>query len=322
MSKRRKGAKQPTSKDEPYYDWELEDGDASIALGLETGLISDCSTDSDNLGGSAAVDKLKELLVKEHRSGNMHAKTLCQIAHWATQGGLSGLESLAMAPSSSSGNFSRHLQAVYQKEGQALAAHFLYHVALPGYKRSVGGRSTIVLPFVPLHEVMMNEMEYFTRNAVEELFAQWTPPPNYREHPIVQRSRVEGKRVIPYYLFVHGVSYGKKNSVIVFSATNMLTNTRHLIGLLRKRVICGNKGCCSCSGWCTLHVVWLFIAYCVEQFGQGRFSEKRFPNHLDEGLVNGWGPADGHRRAKAGEAMPFAGTLLQVRADWAEISHT
>eukprot|EP00971_Amphidinium_carterae_P013674 269291-Amphidinium_carterae.1 len=165
-------------------------------------------------------------------------------------------------------------------------------------------------------------MEHLHRSAVEDLFGKWTPPPNYHQHPVVQQFEGEGKRVVPYYIFVDGVSYGKKNSVIVFTATNMLTNTRHLIGVLRKRVICGNKGCCSCSGWCTLHVVWLFIAYCVEQFGKGRFSEQRFPNHLDEGLVNGWGAADANRRAKAGEAMQYAGALLQVRADWAEISHS
>eukprot|EP00971_Amphidinium_carterae_P165402 3278845-Amphidinium_carterae.1 len=124
MSKRKRGAKQQSSKDEPFYEWEVDSGDASPGLGLENGEKSDCSTDSDGVEGQGAVEKLKELLVKEHRSGHMAAKTLCHISHWATQAGLSGLESLAMAPSRSSGNFSRHLQAVYQKEGKALAAHF------------------------------------------------------------------------------------------------------------------------------------------------------------------------------------------------------
>eukprot|EP00971_Amphidinium_carterae_P352697 6492706-Amphidinium_carterae.2 len=324
MSKRQKTERKATLKDEPYYEWELPRGS------MQRGAVEEkrdeegdesSDTDVDTVTGDAAAERLKALLIDEHRAGNITAKTVCLLSFWAHQAGLKPLKSMGQRPGTASGNYSRHLHAVYEKEGHTLNKGLLYQLPCPGYVRADGQRGKIHMSLLPLHEALLGEDKDMLGKMQQQL-AQWTATPSYTQHPVVEKFSKSNVPVMPYYIFLDGVQYGKKNSMLVVSCANLCTMKRHLLGVVRKRLCCGSKGSCSCGGWCTYNSLWTFLKWSVDALAEGKFPDARCPNDLDQGLEGGWSKEDSSRANLAGTAMVCAGALIQIRADWAEVSHT
>ena len=150
----------------------------------------------------------------------------------------------------------------------------------------------------------------------------WEATPNYHTHPVVRRMASSGKVVVPLALYLDAAEYGVRDSMLVVTLTNLASGKNHVLCILRKRLMCGTKAGCGCRGWCTLFPLWVFLRWSFESLACGRFPARRHESELDEGKVNedGWRPEDAEREGRAGMEMDVAGALLQIRADWAEMS--
>ena len=73
-----------------------------------------------------------------------------------------------------------------------------------------------------------------------------TNAPNYDTHPVVREGRAANRPpAVPLSIFIDGVAYAKKDSLLVISLCNLLTDRRVVLAVLRKRLLCK----CSCRGW-------------------------------------------------------------------------
>ena len=105
------------------------------------------------------------------------------------------------------------------------------------------------LPVVPLHEALFDEVSERKDmpNLLAKALSQYTIPPNYHSHKVVVDSRGSDDLVYPCALYIDGLPYSITDSVVGVWLVNLLTDRRHLIGVLRKRLVCH----CGCKSWCT-----------------------------------------------------------------------
>eukprot|EP00969_Alexandrium_andersonii_P291546 12886049-Alexandrium_andersonii.AAC.1 len=73
------------------------------------------------------------------------------------------------------------------------------------------------------------------------MIAQGELPPAYTQHAVVQGSP---SRVWPIAVYMDGVAYTQSDTVVGMWVTNMVSQTRHLVALVRKRLLCR----CGCKG--------------------------------------------------------------------------
>ena len=76
-----------------------------------------------------------------------------------------------------------------------------------------------------------------------------TLPPIYADHPVVQSAAP--RAAVPLALFLDGVEYSKRNSIIGFCLINVATGKRELLCSIRKSVLCK----CGCGGWDSLRAM-------------------------------------------------------------------
>ena len=166
------------------------------------------------------------------------------------------------------------------------------------------------MPTLLPHEVLQQELENKDPMA---MVASWEKPPNYEVHPVVREARALGRpAVIPLSLFIDGVSYAKRDALLVVSMCNLLTDHRTVLCVVRKRLLCK----CSCRGWETLRMLFQWLRWALEILRVGRHPVAKH----DGGE---WDPvADKSRSDMAGQELPFCGAVVQLRADWAEVAHT
>ena len=144
----------------------------------------------------------------------------------------------------------------------------------------------------------------------------------YKEHPAVQKMKAQGVPVIPVALYLDATEYAKRDSMLVLTCTNLLSERKHVICVLRKRLMCGAKAGCGCKGWCSLYPLWLFVQWSLEALGDAVYPVARHNTKLD-GLkpeARVWRAEDKQGAEKAGFPMPAAAAVVQIRVDWAEMS--
>ena len=282
----------------------------------------DIDDEEDGLEAPTPQDAEEELvsyLLDNHRRGLMSAKCICTVGFWAGKAGLNIVGALGVRPDSSTGNFKRHIDVIMRKRGGDDMPG-VYVVPMPAFIRSSGERGVHNLLCVPPHEALVEEMHGCD---IDSEIDAWEKPPNYWTHPVVKAMEQRGKKALPVALFLDGVQYGVNNTMLVVSMTNLLTQKKHLICALRKRILCGAKCACSCKGWCSFFALWTFLHWSFKALSEAIFPERRHATELGEdGLTpSGWRPEDGKRSEVAGCAMPFAAACLQLRVDWAEMTN-
>ena len=189
---------------------------------------------------------------------------------------------------------------------------------MPTFDRGTGNRKVHNLVCRAPHEAVEEEMEGVD---VDSAMQGWVAPPSFQHHPVVQRMEAEGKPTIPLALFLDAVQYANKDSMLVVTVTNLLSEKKHVIAVVRKRIMCGSKASCGCRGWCSLWPVWKFVRWSLEALARGQHPDRRHNTALDSQLLaNGWREGDELRAQKAGTAMKVAGAILQIRADWGEMA--
>ena len=134
--------------------------------------------------------------------------------------------------------------------------------------------------------------------------------------------KAQGKVAIPLALFLDGVQYANRDSMLVINVTNLLTEQKHVVAVLRKRLMCGKKASCGCRGWCSLWPLWQFLSWSLGALAVATYPRARHSTAFDtqQAKRTGWRADEKHRLQQAGSEMEYAGAVLQVRADWGEMT--
>ena len=274
----------------PMFEWEGFDGS---------------DEDPESEVAESPGDQMFKYLIDQHRSGSLTAKQVCIIAFWAARGGMKELEPISLPPDTvGSGDFKRLLDKVlpnYCPES--------YVVEAPAFIRSLGRKDLYGFHCLLPHEGLVMELE---GQDLQSLHEAWDAPPNYHTHPVVLASGDSPTPVVPLSIFLDGVAYAKRDSVLVASFNNLWTGKRLICLVVRKRLLCR----CSCRGWDTMACLFAWLRWCVQVLANGFYPEQRHDG-------TAWDPEVEPLRAdRAGQPLPFKAAVCQLRADWAEIAHT
>eukprot|EP00971_Amphidinium_carterae_P031284 616104-Amphidinium_carterae.1 len=274
--------------------------------------------DYETMEPDAAAEDLKKYLMGQYISGKMDAKQTCITAWYAQKAGLTALKEISLRPDSQSSHFARKLRASVDKDLKENGN--TYFVQVPGYTRHSGGRSTMELSMLCPHEVLYEQLQ--GRNFKEEI-SEWETqaPAAYFSHPVKEHD--DGTPTLAYGLFLDGVQYCQNDSLIAITMTNLVHNTKVLLGVVRKRMCCGSKANCVCGTWCTMYPIYLFLAWSMEALAKGKFPCSRhccWGVDLSE-ISSGWLASDGAQRLeRSGTSLGFKGICLQIRGDLMELT--
>ena len=317
-----KRSKAGSSTDAPPKEWEMEDPEwqqESEGEGTEPQEDDEEDDPSDTeVGPSDAQHELLSFLLGRHQQGKLTAKDMCIISFWCGRAGLKQVGTLGMRPKSSSGNHQRHVDGFLKKHyGQDMPDAYL--LPMPTHHRASGERCVHDLPVLPPHELLAKEMQGADVGA---LLDGWRKTPNFDSHPVVVNMAARATNVVPLALYLDVASYAVRDSMLIVSVTNLLTDKQHVVAVLRKRMMCGLKAGCGCKGWCSLHILWCFLRWSLQALSEATYPSCRHHSELDADKLNdaGWRKEDAPRQASAGTPMPFAGAVLQLRADWGEMA--
>ena len=275
--------------------------------------MDDSSDDEREASPEEAAIELYNLLVDlKVRNAKFTATTACIISYWATLAGAGAanpkceVRKLALAPGqSSTGRYSAHFDKV---TGTNLQHPDFCSLQLPLHSRAEGIRQNQTITVTPPHLSIEREIR-----SVEDWNGQLascvrTLPPCYADHPVTQAALPE--LCLPLAVFIDGVQYIKRGSLIGFFVINMVTQRRHLFCTLRKTHICK----CGCGGWCSLRPIFSFLDWSLKALARGRHPEQ----HHD-GIA--FRPAETSLLAYSGERC-VRGAVLHLKADLAELGAT
>ena len=260
--------------------------------------------------GDEAGQNLMDLLLQLHYLRHLSAKAVCVIAWWAKNAGAAGkVRDLAFRPNAPSGHFQRHIDTVTGVSAKAADSQ-KYHVSIPMYDRLFLAREVRKVPCQPPLESISQEIfaDPDLLDDLQEKIEANALPPSYTDHPVVQASPVP---VLPLALYLDGVQFTEKDSVLGLWCYSLLTMKRHLIVPLRKSCFCR----CGCRGWCTLWPVFEFIAFQLHALAQGRHPERRHDG-------KDWEESDQARAEAAGQTLPFRAAVVHVKGDLVEFTAT
>ena len=265
-----------------------------------------CSSDGDEPisaegAGDLMVDYLMELLT--HRRP-VSARIVCTICWWASKAGAKGLvESFALDPTCQTGKFQAHLDKV---SGVSLREDdsVRYHVPTALNEKRDACRAVHEHPVNVPHEVANDEILASPGILQDVRRRQW--PEVFYSHPIVQKFPGE---CVPFALFIDGVPSTRRDGMLGVWIYNLATSSRHVIAVYRKSSLCR----CGCSGWCTLHPLWVFLAWSFSAMATAKFPSGRHDQRP-------WQASDSVRATLADSPMAFRGVLLQIKGDWLEFA--
>ena len=260
---------------------------------------------SEGEGGDMFAEALLLLKMK----GKISARDVCVLSYYAKHAGLTGpAVDFAYKPSSPSGHFQRHLDRVLKIDSRVSDA---YEFDVPKFERLRGERTTETIPSLLASEQLAKEVEETPgiQFRLEESLAcrEWASV--YTSHPVVT-SAPEGERVWPIALYVDGVPFQKRDSMLAFYIYNLVTEVRHLLIVIRKSSLCR----CGCLGWCTLHPIMSTLRWDLGCLAQG---ERPRARHDGQPFKE----TEAARASKAGQRLMRA-ALVHIKGDWAEFVHT
>lgn len=292
-----------SSRGPKRYKWEMA---ASAAQPAGEPADEPESSDYEEPSEEEAGARLVDFLLDQLYNNAISARSLCVTCYWASKAGAQGVvKDFALHPGSSSGKFMRKVDSATGLKLKSVAAP-MYKVPAPLYtKYDLGRSSHKVLMQLP-HEELAKEFAEFpaARNPPQE--GQQTEA--FTTHPVVVQN--QGRLVLPYALYLDGVSFTRPDSLLGIFCYFVGTQRRHLLAVLRRSHVCR----CGCRGWCTLYPVFQTLRWSMGALAAGRWPETP--------PVGEWGPDDAARAAKGGTELGFHGALLQVKGDWSEFAHT
>jgi len=213
---------------------------------------------------------------------------------------------LGKAPGdTSTGHYSAHFDAASQTE-KADPSH--YFLDMPAYRKVDAMRGSRLVPVVPAHEALAEEIAATPEFA--RLLEDSLPnlPPAYHEHPVVRSTQ---GLVAPVALYMDGVAFGTRESVLGFFLLNLTTGRRHLLAALRKGWQCK----CGCGGYCSLFPILRCLRWGVDALARGSYPEGRHDSRP-------WAASDATRAELAGCDLGCQAAVLYVKGDLMEFAVT
>ena len=251
---------------------------------------------------------LEELLVNLHLRGGLNAKMLCVVAFWCKHAGVGGpLGKFALRPNSPSGHFNRKVRTAL---GLDSADARCMRISVPGHDRHDVGRVLHEVAVLPPHEVLNAEIvrnpSLLTDHA--RSVSKGGLPPIYSQHPVAAAT---GHAALPVCLYMDGVPYSTKDSLLGVWVYFAHSSRRHLVAALRKSRMCR----CGCRGWCSFYELFRWLAWSFMSLAVGLFPATRHDGKL-------WQVYDSERESLAGKAMELTAAVVAIKGDWAEYCHT
>ena len=261
----------------------------------------------EELDAAAAGQEFADNLIYLKQTGRISARSACILAHYASKAGATGLAGdLGLPPGRQSGAYSQHFDRVLGIDLKRSSDW--YCLRLPMFNKYDGCREVREVEVLNLHEVLVDECACIPDLAERIEACQESLPPSYAEHIVNLRGP---GRAVPLSLYMDGVQYAKRKSLLAVYLWNMLTGVRHLVCILQKQSLCK----CGCSGFCSLFEIWSWVRWCCDSLADGRYPTARHDGRE-------WSEADGHRRVLSGQMLGVRGCIVALKADWAEVCHT
>ena len=178
------------------------------------------------------------------------ATDACTLAYWAAMSGAQGVSKLAKAPGDpGTGHYSEHFD---RHAGVKMDDSRMYSVDVPIYQRADAARAVRPLACLPAHLLIEEEFSADPSLLASLPSAVSDFPPAYASHPVVEKSLP--LTAIPLALYLDGISFSNKDSVLGIFVINMISQRRHLVCNIRKNMLCR----CGCGGWCSLRPIFVF----------------------------------------------------------------
>ena len=260
------------------------------------------------LSGTDAANELLDLLMGLQLQGRISAKTLCIISYWSARAGAAEpMATFAKPPGLPSGNYQRFLDA---KLGYRTGTREKFiMVNVPQYRRHHAGRTTVptpmLLPHIPLQEEIAARPGF--ADELQTAIDAGDLPKSYTEHDVVKSSATP---VAPIGLYLDGVPFLKKDSVLGFWLYNVLTQRRHLIAVLRKRTLCK----CGCRGWCSVFSILDCIRWSLTVLAGSTYPETG-------PYGDPWKPYSKSDEL-SGNPLEMRMALIAIKGDWSEFANT
>ena len=282
--------------DEARHEWERE------------GYAVDVDSDEEELDpATAAAQEMLDHLVDLYLTSVISAKSLCLLCHWASKAGITHPDVIRYAakPTKHSGNYQKHLNTAMGFDD--MLRNF-DTISVPAYPRGGVGRGLLDLPLRAPHALLHDELRQNESVGfkLQEMVDNMVLPPCYFANPIVKASTA-GSLPVPFALYCDGVQYSKNDSVIGLWLHNLVTESRGLVTIIRKSVMCQ----CGCRGWCTWYPILSWLRWSFQHLAEGTFPERTW--------LGGAFPEGSESARVVGENMDSTAVLLYCKGDWLEL---
>ena len=256
-----------------------------------------------------AGEMFVEFALTLYFEGKLSAKSLCCLCWWAEQAGAKQepISKFALSPSASSGHFQRKVDVALDLTTKCDG---MLTIPVPGHTKHDMFRTVEHIPVLPPHEVVEKELvqDPDLLDKIEQMSERddWTRA--YKEHAVVNSS---DEPVVPLLLYVDGVPFLKRDSVIGFYIHVLLTGRRYLMSILRKSYMCK----CGCRGWCSLVQIWAMLRWSLESCRLGFWPDVKYNG-------DSFTEADGDHFKNKGKRLSAKSALIHIKGDWAEFAHS
>ena len=292
----------PPQRRPRQQDWESDSSDGE-------GFPDHADSSSDSEAEAEPETMLLRTLLDLLFLRVLNARQFCVVLYWCGRCGLAALAQFGKPPGAESHHYQRHLESklgvVFNDRGR------FYNLNVPGKLKQTGGRHVNDMTMSAVWEEIDTDMraDPSSRMRVEEYLNDDLAPPSHPTHPVVLRHAPY--LVALYDLFIDGVPYSLTDSVIGIWIIIAHTGKRHLVGAIRKKLICD----CGCRGWCSFFPVFSFLHFVTGILANGI---RPFCRH-DE---LPWGPDEAIIASRGGEALLFPWAMGRIKGDWAEYAGT
>ena len=234
----------------------------------------------------------------------LSAHSFCTLCYWAHKANMPGrVEAYAKRPGAPSGHYQRHLNKTLGFDERRSTN---YKLGVVGHRRHDLDRCRFDMPVQLPYECLERELEQDPSITVRlhEAIVSRALPPTYYDNPVVQSTSDE---VLPTALFIDGVPYSQTDSAVGVWLINLVTGSRHMIALIRKRITCK----CGCRGWDTFFPLFQYLAWALRVMAEGVFPATRHDG-------TAWGHSDANRQHAVGRTLRAKAVLLHIKGDWVE----
>lgn len=288
----------------PVHPWEESPHDSRRPDWESDGADSDVSVVDAESAKDIAAAKFLDTLEALYNSSRLSSEDFCVLCNWAAQGGMAGnIGDYGYRPGAQSGHYARFLKSKMGFKDNEVN-HYLLQVQ--GSQKSDPGRSKLDLVVIPPHEALQDEFlsEPKLGEQVSDLTGKGDLPPAYTDHVIVRSSATP---VLPISLYMDGVSYSLTDTAVGIWIINNVSQTRHLVALVRKRLACK----CGRRGYCTFNLVLQWLKWSFAALAKGEFPRCRHDS-------TEWQESDSWRKQRQGTPLRFKCAVVWLKGDWAE----